>query len=52
MEIKEQRETLNCQCHSIEHQVSFSWVEDTELEGEVYMEVHLKPLSFWRRLKH
>lgn len=49
---KEQRETLICQCHSIEHQVSFTWVEDTELEGEVYMEVHLKPLSFWRRLKH
>ena len=52
VEFKEQRETLICQCHSIEHQVSFNWVEDTELEGEVYMEVHLKPLSFWERLKH
>ena len=52
MEIKEQRETLICQCHSIEHQVSFNCVEDTGLEGEVYMEVHLKPLSFWERLKH
>ena len=52
VESKMQQETLICQCHSIEHQVSFNWVEDTELEGEVYMEVHLKPLSFWERLKH
>ena len=49
---KEQRETLICHCNSIEHLISFSWVEDKELEGEVYMEVHLKPLSFWKRLKH
>lgn len=52
MEVKEQRETLICQCYSIEHQISFNWVEYEDLEGEVYMEVHLKPLSFLRRLKH
>ena len=56
MEIKEHRETLICQCHSIEHQISFSWVEyeglESELEGEVYMEIHLAKLSFWDRLKH
>lgn len=54
--IKEQRETLICQCHSIEHQISFNWVEyegiESELEKEVYMDVHLTPLSFWQRLKH
>ena len=49
---KDQRETLICQCHSIEHQVSFTWIQDKELEGEVYMEIHLAKLSFWDRLKH
>ncbi len=57
VEFKEQRETLICQCHSIEHQVSFTWVECKgleceNLEGEVYMEIHLAKLSFWDRLKH
>lgn len=52
MEVKEQRETLICQCHSVEHQISFSWIEDKELEGEVYMEIHFAKLSFWDRLKH
>ena len=52
MEVKEQHETLICQCHSVEHQISFSWTEDKELEGEVYMEIHLAKLSFWDRLKH
>lgn len=52
MEIKEQQETLICQCNSVEHQISFNWIEDKELEGEVYMEIHLAKLSFWDRLKH
>lgn len=52
VESKMQQETLICQCSSIEHQISFSWVEDKELEGEVYMEIHLSKLSFWERLKH
>ena len=52
VESKTQQETLICQCNSIEHQISFSWIEDKELEGEVYMEIHLKPLSVWGRLKH
>lgn len=52
MEVKEQRETLICQCHSIEHQISFNWVEYEDLEGEVYMEIHLSKLPFWKRLKH
>ena len=49
VDYKEQRETLICQCNSIEHQISFSWTEDKELEGEVYMEIHLSKLSFWER---
>lgn len=54
VEFKEQRETLICQCNSIEHQISFNWVEyeNLELKGEVYMEIHLSKLSFWDRLKH
>lgn len=52
MESKIQQETLICQCNSIEHQISFSWIEDKDLEGEVYMEIHLSQLSFWKRLKH
>lgn len=52
VEIKEQRETLICQCGSMEHQLSFVWWEDEDLEGEVYMGVHLKPFSFWQRVKH
>lgn len=52
VENKGQRETLICQCNSMEHQFSFVWWEDEELEGEVYMEVHLKPFSFWQRLKN
>ncbi len=55
-EIKEQREFLICQCNSIEHQISFNWVEyeglESENEREVYMEIHLAPLTFWERLKH
>ena len=52
VESKMQQETLICQCNSIEHQISFNWIEDKELEGEVYMEIHLAKLSFWDRLKH
>ena len=52
MESKRQQETLICQCNSVEHQFSFVWWEDEDLEGEVYMEVHLKPLSFWQRVKN
>lgn len=52
MEIKEHRETLICQCGSIEHQISFIWIEDEDSDGDVYMEIHLTPFSFWERLKH
>lgn len=48
----EQRETLICQCNSMEHQFSFVWLEDEDCDGAVYMEVHLTPFSFWQRLKN
>lgn len=51
-ESKRQQETLICQCSSMEHHFSFVWWEDKDLEGEVYMEIHLSKLSFWDRLKH
>lgn len=52
MESEEQRETLICQCSSIEHQISFVWFDDEDGKGDVYMETHLKPLSFWQRVKN
>ena len=44
-----EREILICQCESIEHQTSFSWIGDDK-DGDVYMEVHLAPLGFWQRV--
>ena len=44
-----EREILICQCESIEHQISFSWIGDDK-DGDVYMEVHLAPLGFWQRV--
>lgn len=44
-----EREILICQCESIEHQVTFSWLEGDK-DGGVYMEVHLAPLGFWQRV--
>lgn len=51
VETPEQRETLICQCNSEEHQFSFVWFEDEQGQGEVFMEIHLTPDTFWRRLK-
>jgi hypothetical protein len=42
-------EILICQCHSLEHQATFSWIGNDE-DGDVYMEVHLAPLGFWQRV--
>lgn len=49
---KEHRETFICQYNSVEHQFSFVWYEYDDCESEVYMEVHLAPLSWWNRLKN
>jgi hypothetical protein len=49
---KMQQEILICQCGSLEHQFSFVWWEDKDLDSEVYMECHLTPLPFWQRLKN
>ena len=45
------REVLICQCNSLEHQVTFSWLGNNE-DGDVYMEVHLKPFGLWQRIKN
>ena len=44
-----EREVLICQCESLEHQVTFSYLEGVK-DGDVYMEVHLTPLGFWQRV--
>ena len=44
-----EREVLICQCESLEHQVTFSYLEGVK-DGDVYMEVHLAPLGFWQRV--
>ena len=46
-----EREFLICQCESIEHQLSFSWISN-EIYGDVYLTIHLAPLSLWQRIKN
>lgn len=52
IETTERRETLICYCNSEEHQFSFVWFEDEQGKGEVFMEIHLTPNTFWERLKN
>lgn len=42
------RELLVCGCGNLEHQLVFTYFDD---EPEVYVEMHLKPLPFWERLR-
>ena len=45
------KEFFICQCNNTEHQLVFNYFED-ELGGDVYVEVHLVPASFWKRIKN
>ena len=47
---KEENRIILCECHSIEHQIIFSWFEDEN--DVVYMHTNLINRSFWRRLKY
>lgn len=39
-----------CACHSVEHQIVFrKEIDDTP---EVYAEIHLNKLPFWKRLRY
>lgn len=40
-----------CQCNSTEHQLVFNYFPD-ERGGDVYVEVHLVPDSFWKRIRN
>lgn len=40
-----------CQCDSPEHQLTFNYFPD-ERGGDVYLWIHLKPDSFWKRIKN
>ena len=46
-EFREFTEILICKCENVEHQLIFRY--DTEY-NVVYMETHLRKLSFWKRL--
>lgn len=47
----EETEICICKCNSIEHQVVFTYFTDNkEIEGDVYMTIHLIPDSFLKRL--
>ena len=46
-----EHDVLICECNSVEHMIVFSYIED-EVDGDVYVEYHLKPLGFWGRLVH
>ena len=47
---KTNTETVFCDCHSPEHQFSFSWFED-KYEPEMYFSIHLSRQNFVSRLK-
>ena len=40
-------ELFICQCENTEHQLIFR-----EIEGDVYVSIHLKTDSFWKRFKN
>lgn len=40
-----------CRCNNTEHQLVFNYFED-DIGGDVYVEVHLVPDSFWKRIKN
>lgn len=45
------RECFICSCENIEHQMIFSYFED-EFGGDVYVQIHLVPCSFLKRIKN
>lgn len=48
------RDHFVCACESVEHELIFSYFGDEKGDEifEVFCEVHLAPLNFWRRLWH
>ena len=46
---KEINELFMCQCGSVEHTVIAQYWPD---ENDVYLSIHLAPLSFWERVKN
>lgn len=45
------KEFFICQCNNTEHQLVFKYFEN-DIGGDVYVEVHLVPDSFWNRIKN
>ena len=45
------KELLICECHNIEHQITFIYDDGDECKN-VYMYIHLTKKSFWERLKY
>lgn len=46
-----EQEFFICRCNSSEHQLIFTYFSD-EVDGDVYVSVHLKPDSFWKRIRN
>lgn len=46
-----EKEFFICQCNNTEHQLVFNYFKD-DIGGDVYVEVHLVPDSFWKRIKN
>lgn len=46
-----EQEFFICRCNSPEHQLIFTYFSD-EVNGDVYVSVHLKPDSFWKRIRN
>lgn len=48
----EQHEILICECHSVDHQIIFSYEDSDPNWSEVYMQIHLTKIPFWQRVKY
>lgn len=48
---KEKQEIFICSCDNVEHQIVMRWWEDVNPK-EVYCEIHLNKLPFFKRLVH
>ncbi|MFW6219752.1 MAG: hypothetical protein ACOC33_02845 [bacterium] len=44
-------ELLICECHSPEHQIMFSYDDESDWD-EVFISIHLNKRPFWERVKY
>jgi hypothetical protein len=47
-----ERKLFVCRCCDISHQFTVGFYPDYDIPGEVIIEIHLSPVSIWRRIKY